>query len=231
MDEGFGGRDWDAHPPYVYPAYKSTTRRGPTKPLVPLRHTLSEVTGPVYGHDAVGPLDHDLTRNAARNGEPLGERIVVTGRVLDEDGRPVRGTLIEVWQANAAGIYPHPADRRSGEVEPGFRGWARVISDFDTGLWGFDTVKPGRVPGRSGRTMAPHLNLWIVARGINIGLNTRMYFDDESEANEADPVLNLIEHIERRRTLLARRETRDGAPVYRFDIRLQGDGETVFLDV
>ena len=139
--------------------------------------------------------------------------------------------LIEVWQANAAGIYASPADRRSDEVEDGFRGWGRVISDFDTGLWTFDTVKPGVVPGRNGRPMAPHLNLWIVARGINIGLNTRMYFDDEAEANAKDPVLNLIEQADRRATLIARREMRDGKPVYRFDIRLQGEGETVFFDV
>ena len=106
-----------------------------------------------------------------------------------------------------------------------------MISDFDTGLYRFETVKPGAVPGRNGRTMAPHLNLWIVARGINIGLNTRMYFGDEAEANAADPVLNLVEHVSRRPTLIATRETRDGAPVYRFDIRLQGEGETVFFDV
>ena len=151
--------------------------------------------------------------------------------MIDGTGSPVRDVLIEVWQANAAGIYPHPADPRASEVEPGFRGWGRVISDFDTGLWAFDTVKPGLVPGRNGRPMAPHLNLWIVARGINIGLNTRMYFADEAEANAKDPVLNLIEHADRRPTLIAAREMRDGKPVYRFDIRLQGEGETVFLDI
>ena len=107
--------------------------------------------------------------------------------MIDGTGSPVKDVLLEIWQANAAGIYAHPADRRSGEVEAGFRGWGRVISDFDTGLYGFDTVKPGAVPGRNGRPMAPHLNLWIVARGINIGLNTRMYFADEAEANADGP--------------------------------------------
>jgi protocatechuate 3,4-dioxygenase alpha subunit len=201
-----------------------------------LRETASQTAGP-YVHIGLAPgaagfriFERELgTDIAGPNAE--GERIRVEGLVIDGAGAPVKDVLIEVWQANAAGIYPHPADRRSGEVEEGFRGWARVISDFETGLYGFDTVKPGAVPGRSGRTMAPHLSLWIVARGINIGLNTRMYFDDEAEANAADPVLNLIEHAERRKTLLARRELRDGVPVYRFDIRLQGDGETVFLDV
>ena len=129
-----------------------------------------------------------------------------------------------------------------------------MICDFNTGLWSFETVKPGPVPGRphtrpirpaeqeeqkdalgrghqGERPMAPHLNLWIVARGINIGLNTRMYFDDEAEANARDPVINLIEQVDRRRTLIATREVRDGKPVYRFDVRLQGESETVFFDV
>jgi protocatechuate 3,4-dioxygenase alpha subunit len=224
-----------------------------------LRETASQTAGP-YVHIGLAPgaagfkiFEQELGADiAGPNAE--GERIRVEGVVFDGAGAPVKDVLIEVWQANAAGIYPHPADRRSGEVEAGFRGWGRVISDFDTGLWGFDTVKPGAVPGRAPmgtlrpasreeqadahgrghqglRPMAPHLNLWIVARGINIGLNTRMYFEDEADANAADPVLNLIEHAERRKTLIARREMREGSPVFRFDIRLQGDGETVFLDV
>jgi protocatechuate 3,4-dioxygenase, alpha subunit len=118
-----------------------------------------------------------------------------------------------------------------GAVEEGFRGWGRVIPDFDSGLFGFETVRPGTVPGRGGRPMAPHLNLWLVARGINIGLNTRMYFADEAEANAADPVLGLIENTDRRATLVAPRTMRDGMAVYRFDIRLQGENETVFFDV
>ena len=204
--------------------------------LTYLRETASQTAGP-YVHIGMAPgaagfkiFEQELGTDIA-GPNAAGERIRVEGIVWDGAGAPVKDVLIEVWQANAAGIYPHPADRRSGEVEEGFRGWARVISDFDTGVWSFETVKPGPVPGRSGRTMAPHLNLWIVARGINIGLNTRMYFEDEAEANAADPVLNLVEHVERRKTLVARREVRDGVPVYGFDIRLQGEGETVFLDV
>ena len=95
-------RDWSAHPPLLHPPYTSTVLRAPTKPLYPLAHGLAESTGPVFGHESIGALDRDLTRNGRRNGEPLGERIVVTGRVMDEDGRPVRNTLIEIWQANAA---------------------------------------------------------------------------------------------------------------------------------
>lgn len=206
------------------------------QPLNYLRETASQTAGP-YVHIGLAPgaagfklFEQELGTDIA-GPNAKGERIRVEGIVTDGMGSPVKDVLIEVWQANAAGIYPHPADPRSGEVEEGFRGWARVISDFDTGLFGFDTVKPGVVLGRHGRPMAPHLNLWLVARGINIGLNTRMYFDDETEANAVDPVLGLIEQADRRATLLARRQERHGAVVYRFDIRLQGDGETVFLDV
>ena len=206
------------------------------QPLNYLRETASQTAGP-YVHIGLAPgaagfktFDQELGTDIA-GPNARGERITVEGVVTDGTGAAVKDVLIEVWQANAAGIYASPADRRSDAVEDGFRGWGRVISDFTTGVWTFDTVKPGVVPGRNGRPMAPHLNLWIVARGINIGLATRMYFDDEAEANAKDPVINLVEQADRRATLIARRETRDGKPVYRFDIRLQGDGETVFFDV
>jgi protocatechuate 3,4-dioxygenase alpha subunit len=202
------------------------------QPLPYLRETASQTAGP-YVHIGLAPgaagfriFERELGRDIA-GPEAAGTRIRVEGGVYDGTGAPVSDVLIEVWQANAAGVYAHPEDPRCAEVEPGFRGWGRVIPDFQTGLWGFDTVKPGAVPGRSGRTMAPHLNLWLVARGINIGLSTRMYFGDEAEANAADPVLGLVESDERRKTLIA-------APTgttYRFDIRLQGERETVFLDV
>ena len=206
------------------------------QPLNYLRETASQTAGP-YVHIGLAPgaagfkifeseLGHDI---AGPNAD--GERIRVEGLVLDGTGAPLKDVLIEVWQANAAGIYASPADSRHREVEEGFRGWGRVISDFETGLFAFETVKPGVVRGRRGRPMAPHLNLWLVARGINIGLNTRMYFSDEAEANGADPVLGLIEQVNRRPTLIAEREERDGSPVYRFDIRLQGDNETVFFDI
>lgn len=199
-----------------------------------LKETPSQTAGP-YVHIGLAPGAAGFDIYAQELGWDIagphaaGERIRVEGLVTDGTGSPVKDVLIEVWQANAAGHYAHPED--PGETEEGFRGWGRVITDFDTGEWGFDTVKPGPVMGRGGRLMAPHLNLWIVARGINIGLNTRLYFDDEADANAADPVLGLIEWENRRDTLIARREIRDGAPVYRFDIRLQGADETVFFDI
>ena len=199
-----------------------------------LRETASQTAGP-YVHIGLAPgaagfdiyeneLGHDI---AGPNAE--GERIRVEGRVIDGMGAPIKDVLIEVWQANAEGHYAHPEG--GGPVEEGFRGWGRVISDFETGEWQLETVKPGATRGRNVGTQAPHLNLWIVARGINIGLNTRMYFDDEVEANAADPVLNLIEWEHRRATLIATRSEQGGRPRYRFDIRLQGEDETVFFDV
>ncbi|MCU9838205.1 protocatechuate 3,4-dioxygenase subunit alpha [Ruegeria sp. WL0004] len=199
-----------------------------------LKETPSQTAGP-YVHIGLAPgaagfdiygqeLGWDIAGPNAQ-----GERIRVEGLVIDGTGSPVKDVLLEAWQANAAGIYAHP--EHAGAVEDGFRGWGRVITDFATGEWGFDSVKPGSVPGRNGTVQAPHINLWIVARGINVGLNTRLYFEDEAEANAADPVINMIEWENRRQTLIARRNETDGKVVYRFDIRLQGENETVFFDI
>lgn len=202
-----------------------------------LRETASQTAGP-YVHIGLAPkaAGFDIFENNFGNvltsAATQGERIVIEGRVFDGSGTLVRDVLLEIWQANAAGRYAHPADRQAAkELDPTFRGWGRACSDFETGVWSFDTVKPGAVLGRNGVPMAPHVNLWIVARGINIGLNTRMYFDDEVMTNAADPVLNLIEWEERRKTLIGRRVLRGSTTVYQFDIRLQGDAETVFFDI
>ncbi len=199
-----------------------------------LKESPSQTAGP-YVHIGLAPgaagfdiykreLGWDIAGPQAQ-----GERIRVEGVVIDGTGSPIKDVLLEAWQANAAGHYAHPEG--GGPVEDGFHGWGRVITDFETGEWGFDTVKPGPVTGRNGRMMAPHITLWIVARGINIGLNTRLYFSDEEAANAADPVINLIEWERRRQTLIAKRGERDGKVVYRFDIRIQGEAETVFFDV
>ena len=206
-----------------------------------LRETASQTAGP-YVHIGLAPQQagFDIFENnfgsVLVNAQTRGERIRIEGRVFDGIGSVLKDVLIESWQANAEGKYAHPADRQAGKaVDPNFRGWGRSCTDFDSGIYHFYTIKPGlvtgRVSGNSSRFMAPHINLWIVARGINLGLNTRLYFSDEAEANAKDAVLNLIEWEARRQTLVAQREQQDGAVVYRFDIRVQGDGETVFFDL
>ena len=199
-----------------------------------LKETPSQTAGP-YVHIGLAPgaagfqiYEQELGQDIA-GPNAAGERIRIEGLVIDGIGSPVKDVLLEAWQANAAGVYAHP--EHPGEVEEGFRGWGRVITNFETGEWAFETVKPGPVMGRNGQMMAPHINLWIGARGINIGLNTRLYFDDEAAANATDPVINLIEWEKRRETLIAKRSERDGQTVYRFDICLQGDDETVFFDI
>ena len=198
--------------------------------------TASQTAGP-YVHIGLIPQQagFDIFENNFGNvladADTPGERIRIEGQVFDGVGAPCRDILLEIWQANAEGKYNHPADRQEKTVHEGFRGWGRTGTRFEDGLYTFETIKPGPVAGRLGRTMAPHVNFWIVARGINIGLSTRMYFGDETEANAADPLLRLIEQDVRRQTLIAPRQEKDGTVVYRFDIRLQGEGETVFLDI
>jgi protocatechuate 3,4-dioxygenase alpha subunit len=208
--------------------------------LVVRRETASQTAGP-YVHIGLAPqaagfdiFDNNFGSVLVADGTK-GQRIRIEGRVFDGIGTVLKDVLIEIWQANADGKYAHPGDRQPGKsLDPAFRGWGRSCTDFESGVYTFDTIKPGSVTGRDNRPMAPHINAWIVARGINVGLNTRIYFGDEAEANAKDPVLNVIEWEERRKTLVAERldkKGEGGAIVYRFDIRLQGDGETVFFDV
>ena len=154
-------------------------------------------------------------------GDVQGQRIRVTGSVIDGAGVAIRDALVEIWQADHVGRFAGQGG------DPAFTGWGRSPCDAESGDFAFDTVKPGRVPWRDGRLQAPHVTVWIVARGINIGLHTRLYFADAEEANAEDPILTRIEHRHRARTLLAQ-PTQDG---YRFDIRLQGPDETVFFDI
>lgn len=195
-----------------------------------LKETPSQTAGP-YVHIGLTPnrlgihgiYPHDLGESPIREGA-RGERIAITGRVIDGAGMILRDALVETWQADAGGIYPGNDPR--GAADPNVTGWARLIADFDSGEWRLDTIRPGPVPFPDGRLMAPHISVWVVARGINLGLQTRIYFEDED--NESCPVLQRIEHRERVRTLIARR-TAPGE--YRFDIRLQGEEETVFFDL
>ncbi|MEM7472901.1 MAG: protocatechuate 3,4-dioxygenase subunit alpha [Pseudomonadota bacterium] len=162
-----------------------------------------------------------------KTGPVKGTEIVIKGTVFDGTGTPLRDAMIEIWQPDAAGLFASANETR-GEADPNFTGWGRSPGDMQTGEFTFDTVKPGAVPWPDGRMQAPHVTAWIVARGINIGLHTRIYFEDEESANAADPILSRIEHQNRVPTLLARKE---GEGVYRFDVHLQGPNETIFFDM
>ena len=197
-----------------------------------LRETASQTAGP-YVHigltpnfcDIAGIYPEDLGV-AMVNDQTLGEGITIKGRVIDGGNKPLTDAVIEIWQADAAGLYNSPSELR-GDADPNFTGWGRCAADGETGEFRFETIKPGRVPARDGRLQAPHVTFWIVARGINLGLNTRMYFSDEAEANATDPILMRIEHRSRVPSLIA---TRDG-DTYTFDVYLQGPNETVFFDI
>ncbi|WP_183661964.1 protocatechuate 3,4-dioxygenase subunit alpha [Phyllobacterium trifolii] len=197
-----------------------------------LKETPSQTAGP-YVHigctpnfcEITGVYENDLGISMV-NDKTLGERITLRGRVFDGTGTPLRDALLEIWQADSKGLYNSPSELR-GTADPNFTGWGRCPTDMETAEYRFETVKPGQVPFKDGRMMAPHVTVWIVARGINIGLQTRVYFDDEKEANDKDPILQRIEHRNRVPTLIAKR---DGSS-YVFDIYLQGDKETIFFDV
>ena len=201
-----------------------------------LKESPSQTAGP-YIHIGATPnvsgiagiYTEDLGR-ALVNARTLGTRIVLTGRVMDGTDTPLKDALLEIWQADAAGLYPGRGEHR-GTADPDFAGWGRQAVDAESGVYRFETIKPGRAPFPDGRLMAPHVTLWIVARGINTGLHTRLYFGDEAEANAADPVLARIEHQSRVSTLVSPCTLVDGTPTYTFDIHLQGANETVFFDV
>ena len=160
------------------------------------------------------------------------DRIRIEGRIFDGTGAVIRDALVEIWQADSFGRFNHPADQAPGPRDAAFRGWGRTGTDFETGIWSFATIKPGRVARRhSEGRLAPHILVWLAARGINLGLLTRLYFEDEVAANAEDAVLRLIEQPERRKTLIARRVSGTAETTYVFDIHLQGTEETVFFDV
>jgi protocatechuate 3,4-dioxygenase alpha subunit len=187
--------------------------------------TPSQTVGPFFHLALDRPGWADLTA-----GNPQGERILIEGRMTDGDGAPVPDACLELWQANAAGRYAHPDDTRTDKpLDPNFRGFGRVSTGAD-GTFRFTTIKPGPVPGRGNALQAPHIAVAIFARGLLKQLFTRIYFADEP-MNDSDPVLHSIGDPAMRQTLLARRKEPADPPTYRFDIVLQGMGETAFFDV
>jgi protocatechuate 3,4-dioxygenase, alpha subunit len=187
--------------------------------------TASQTVGPFFHVGLARPELADLTGG----GRAEGERIVLEGQVRDGDGAPVADAMLEIWQANAAGKYAHPEDLQAKPADPHFVGFGRAFTDKQ-GRYRFVTVRPGAVPGRGNALQAPHIAMTVFARGLLKHLFTRIYFADLVQANETDPVLNSIEDEAARRSLLARKA--EGAPAtFRFDVVLQGEGETAFFEV
>lgn len=219
---------WNTQPDYLCAPYGSTQKRSPSKSLILLPQTLSEVTGPVFGHDDVKPGDSDLTRQHA--GEPLGERIIVSGRVLDENGRPVRNTLLEVWQANAAGRYVHKGDTHDAPLDPNFTGAGRTVTD-DEGRYRFLTVKPGAYPWRNHHNAwrPAHIHFSLFGPAFATRLVTQMYFPGDPLLS-FDPIFNSTADEKARNRLISTLDWETTSPEYalgyRFDIVLRGRNET-----
>jgi protocatechuate 3,4-dioxygenase beta subunit len=216
------------HPEYLFPAYASSVRRAPTRPLVLLPHGLTETTGPVFGHDVVRPTDHDLTAQAA--GEPLGERIIVTGRVLDEDGRPVPHTLVEIWQANAAGRYRHQNDVHHAPLDPNFTGCGRALTDGE-GRYRFVSIKPGAYPWRNhpNAWRPAHIHFSLFGPAIATRLVTQMYFPGDPLL-PFDPIYNSTADARARERLISTFDWETTVPEtalgFRFDLVLRGRAAT-----
>src|SRR5246127_3773182 len=211
-------------PPILYEPYKSTIKRAPSKPLIFLPHTLSEVTGPIYGHTQIGETDNDLTRQHKE--EPLGQRIIVTGRVLDSSGRPVPQTLIEIWQANAAGRYAHQVDQHPAPLDPNFTGAGRTLTD-ENGAYRFVTIKPGAYPwGNHDNAWRPqHIHFSIFGRAFLSRLVTQMYFPGDP-LFAYDPIYQSIPDDKARERMVSKFDLETTQPQwalgYKFDIVLRG---------
>jgi len=228
MPDAFRRDDRDVHPPLDSPPYKSTALRHPKQPLVYLPHTITEVTGPALGPARVGELDHDLTRQHA--GEPLGERITVSGRLLDGDGRPIRDALVEVWQPNAAGRYRHRWDRWPAPIDPNFSGAGRCLTDTE-GRYSFVTVKPGPYPwGNHPNAWRPaHIHFSLLGTAFAQRLVTQMYFPGDP-LFPYDPIFNSVRDPDVRERLISSfsiESSRESwALAYVWDIVLRGRDET-----
>lgn len=216
------------HPPNDSPAYRSTALRHPREPLVIIPHTLSELTGPAYPYGRLDVADTDLTRQ--HPGEPLGERIIVEGRVLDEDGRPVPQTLVEVWQANAAGRYRHRIDQHAAPLDPNFSGAGRTITD-DEGRYRFVTIRPGAYPWKNHHNAwrPAHIHFSLFGTSFLSRLITQMYFPGDPLLPH-DPIVNTIPDPRARERLVARFNLDVTEPEwalgFTFDIVLRGSNST-----
>jgi protocatechuate 3,4-dioxygenase beta subunit len=232
LGDAAGYRRDDANPPYLYPDYVATRLRAPKKPLIILPGTLSDTTGPAYGRGPLEESDNDLTRQ--HGGEPLGERIIVTGRVLDGDGRPVRNSLVEIWQANAAGRYTHHLDQHPAPLDPNFSGAGRCLTDGE-GRYRFVTVKPGAYPWRNhdNAWRPAHIHFSLFGPAFRSRLITQMYFPGDPLL-EQDPIFQSVRDREARQRMISAFDLETTQPEwalgYRFDIVLEGRDATPMED-
>jgi protocatechuate 3,4-dioxygenase beta subunit len=215
-------------PDYLFPNYASTVKRAPTQPLVVLPHTLTELTGPLFGYDDIKPTDFDLTKQHA--GEPIGERIIVSGRVLDENARPVPHTLVEIWQANSAGRYPHRIDQHDAPTDPNFTGCGRALSD-EHGVYRFVTIRPGEYPWRNhyNAWRPAHIHFSLFGPAFATRIVTQMYFPGDPLL-PFDPMFNCVPDERARNRLVSTLDWETTIPEqalgFRFDIVLRGPEAT-----
>jgi protocatechuate 3,4-dioxygenase beta subunit len=225
-------RDWKSHPPFIFKAYGSSVKRGPLKKLVPLNQTLSEITGPLFSDIRLEPGENDLTRNSATGKEAMGERIIVVGKVMDENERPVPNTLIEIWQANSAGRYLHPVDQHNAPLDRNFTGAGRCLAN-DQGEYRFLTIKPGAYPwlNHFNAWRPAHIHLSLFGPSFATRLVTQFFFPGDPLL-ALDPILNSIPSKSGRQRLIAAYAHDVTEPEYalgyRFDIVLRGRSATPF---
>ena len=228
----YNPRDWRSHPPYSFKAYGSSIKRGPLKKLVPIQQTLSEVTGPLFSGIRLDAGEDDLTRIASSAEEALGERIIVVGRVLDEDDKPVPNTLIEIWQANAAGRYRHPVDQHNAPLDPNFMGAGRCLTN-DRGEYRYLTIKPGAYPwlNHPNAWRPAHIHLSLFGPSFVTRLVTQFFFPGDPLI-ALDPILNSVPTKSGRERLMSSYAHDVSEPEfalgYRFDIVLRGRKATPF---
>ncbi|MEQ9326913.1 MAG: protocatechuate 3,4-dioxygenase subunit beta [Rhodospirillales bacterium] len=228
----FFQRDRNRQPAQYTPVYKTSVARSPRHALLAIDNTLSEVTGPVFGHNDIGPLDNDLIKNFAKTGDPVGERIIVHGRVLDESGKPVPNTLVEFWQANAGGRYRHKKDTYLAPIDPNFGGCGRTLTD-ENGYYFFRTVKPGAYPWRNyNNSWRPaHIHFSVFGTGFAQRLITQMYFEGDPLIPLC-PILKTIPDQDAIDGLIAPLDMNASIPfdstAWKFDIVLRGRRSTMF---
>lgn len=228
----FFQRDRTWHPPALSPDYKTSTTRSPRLPLLSVQGSLSDITGPTFGHSAIGALDNDLIRNFATTGDPVGERIILHGRVQDENGRAVPHTLVEIWQANAGGRYRHKKDSYLAALDPNFGGCGRTLTDAD-GHYAFRTIKPGAYPWRNwvNSWRPAHIHISVFGSGFTQRLITQMYFEGDPLIHHC-PIVNSIPDPQAKDRLIAPLDLNAALPLdalaYRFDIVLRGSRSTLF---